>query len=118
MYHHITPNLFIRFSFSSAPTSYPTNISVVSLSLDSITFKWNVLECDQQSAPITAYECKLFTEEGNFTETVTENQASFDIYVSMILHTGSKLSFSVAAINPYGVGKHCPLVEVCTPREG
>ena len=88
------------------------------MSHDSVTFKWNVLECDQQSAPITAYECKLFTEEGNFTETVTENQASFDVYVLMMLHPESKLLFSVAAINVYGVGEHCPIVEVCTPKEG
>ena len=91
---------------------------MVLLSLDSVGFKWNLLERDQQGEPITAYECKLFTKEENYTETVSNNQASFDIFVLVVLHPGSTLLFSVAAINRYGVGKHCPIFEVDTPKDG
>ena len=71
-----------------------------------MTLKWNELECFKTNGAISGYEIHIFNlsclkktviVSGAMTTTYTYNDLTFDRY---------KHSFSIAAINEAGIGKH------------
>ena len=91
-------------------SGYPQNLTIVSTeqSNGNITFAWEEPQCDKLNGILLGYECIVYFDTFNIKENVLASATYYTLSVFSFSQSTLPRAFSVAAITSFGVGDHCP----------
>ena len=103
---------FYDVEISSFPKDLKQDIEYNTSKTGGITFSWKELECEHWNGVLHGYEIKLYSDDEVCTKTVVKSVTSFTILPQWNPELCFPRAISVAAINQFGVGIHCPPVNI------
>ena len=103
------------FSLLSLPclaaiSAFPQDLKLITVNADvqTATFGWKQIPCDQRNGVLLGYEVKLHYESGFRTSRVSDRQSTYTISTRRKYNNSFPEAISVAGINEVGVGDHSP----------